>query len=116
MSATAVATALAAELRAVEEGHHARWDDARGLFLVKSDSGPRTYEVHVHAVVYGDGSAVLRFSCTCPGSTRGRDDKPMRCKHAALVARRLERMGLAEWDGTSTPWRPLGALLTAAQG
>lgn len=107
-------SALAAELRAVEEGHHARWDADRGVFLVKSDTGPRTYEVSVQAVVYADDSAVLRFSCTCLGSSRGRGDKPVRCKHAALVGRRLERSGLATWDGDTAPWRPTGALLAAA--
>lgn len=111
--------ALAAECRAVEEGHHARWDDARQRFLVKSDSGPRTYEITVQAVVPANlaCAAWLSFGCTCPAGVRGRTStRPVPCKHAALVARRLERMGLATWDAAHNgPWHPLGALLDACR-
>lgn len=118
MTASWVTAALAAECRAVEEGHHARWDDARQRFLVKSDSGPRTYEVTVNAVVpaNADAPAWLSFGCTCPAGTRGRTaSRPVPCKHAALVARRLERMGLASWAGEGAPWRPEGTLAVAAR-
>lgn len=118
MTATWVESALAAEVRAVEEGHHARWDDARRCFLVKSDSGPRTYEVTVNAVVPGNRACKpwLSFGCTCPAGVKGRHaSRPVPCKHAALVARRLERMGLASWDGQQAPWRPEGDLLVACQ-
>lgn len=114
-----VEAALAAECRAVEEGHHARWDDARQRFLVKSDSGPRTYEVTVNAVVPANLAcpAWLTFGCTCPAGVRGgrTASRPVPCKHAALVARRLERMGLASWAGEAAPWRPEGALAVAAR-
>lgn len=116
MSAGWVAAALAAECRAVEEGHHARWDDARQRFLVKSDSGPRTYEVTVRGIVPAnhDVAPWLDFGCTCPAGMRGRtSSRPVPCKHAALVARRLERTGLASWDGDTAPWAPQGALLDA---
>lgn len=112
-----VESALAAEARAVEEGHHARWDDQRRLFLVKSDSSDRDYEITVRAIVPARPcvSPWLSFGCTCPAAQRGRHrSEPVPCKHAALVARRLEREGLAAWDGSTAPWVPLGPLLEAA--
>lgn len=111
-----VLKAIEAEARAVTEGHHARFDADRGVYLVKSDSGPRTYEVSVSTIFGATPElAVIRFSCTCPAGTRGRGDKPVPCKHAALVARRLEREGWATWDGQATPWRPAGALAAACE-
>jgi hypothetical protein len=100
--------ALAAELRALEDGHHA-WAQPDGSLLIKSDSaeagleaaraGRRVrYRVRVEGVE--DGLVVL--SCTCrSGFHRAR--LPVPCKHAALAARRLEREGLLRWDGG---WRP----------
>jgi hypothetical protein len=63
---------LAAEVRAVEEGHNARVLPD-GSVLVKSESHPGSYRISL----------------------------PVPCKHAAVAARRLEREGLARWeDGT----------------
>jgi hypothetical protein len=81
--------ALAAEVRAVEEGHLARVLPD-GSILVKSDSRPGSYLVRIRRV--SDG--VIGFSCTCPSGTY-RPDRPVPCKHAALAGRRLEREGLA---------------------
>ena len=88
---------LAAEVRAVEEGHNARVLPD-GSVLVKSESHPGSYRV----VLRGIADGVLRFGCTCRSGTY-RTDLPVPCKHAAVAARRLEREGLARWeDGT---WR-----------
>lgn len=106
---------IAAESRAVEEGHHARWSDEHGCFVVKSDTREGvTYRIGVEAL--GAPSRIprysLRFSCTCPA---GRTAKTLlACKHGAAVARRLERMRLAEWDGRDGSWRPKGSLLEYA--
>jgi hypothetical protein len=88
------AYALAAEVRAVEEGHLARVLPD-GSVLVKSDSGAGSYRVGVRAV---DGG-VVRLGCSCPSGVY-RGHLPVPCKHAALAGRRLEREGLARWrDG-----------------
>ncbi len=93
--ANRAAYALAAEIRAVEEGHNARVLPD-GSILVKSDSGPGSYQVRIHAVVAG----VLYFGCGCPSGSY-RTSLPVPCKHAALAGRRLEREGFARWrDGT----------------
>jgi hypothetical protein len=94
------AYALAAELRAVEDGHHA-WAQPDGSILVKAESaraqrpavlGTR-YRVRVEGVE--DGLVVL--SCTCRSGFH-RFRMPIPCKHAALAARRLEREGFVRWD------------------
>lgn len=97
-AAAVVARNLGAEVRAVEEGHRCRLDAARSLFLVLSDSGARTYELAAGASVHG----YLVVSCTCPAGIKGRQRPAgtLPCKHAALVARRLERADLARFDGT----------------
>ena len=64
---------LAAEIRAVEEGHNARVMPD-GSVLVKAESHPGNYRVII------------------------RPSLPVPCKHAAVAARRLEREGLARWD------------------
>jgi hypothetical protein len=88
---------LAAEIRAVEEGHNARVLPD-GSVLVKSESQPGSYRVAIRRIADG----VLWFGCTCR-SGEYRTSLPIPCKHAALAARRLEREGLARWeDGT---WR-----------
>jgi hypothetical protein len=84
--------ALAAEVRAVEEGHNARVLPD-GSVLVKSDSHPGSYVVRVGRVVGGQ----ISLRCTCPSGAY-RTSLPIPCKHAALVARRLEREGLAYYD------------------
>jgi hypothetical protein len=88
---------LAAEIRAVEEGHNARVL-SDGSILVKAESHPGSYRVSIRGMVDG----VLRFGCTCR-SGEYRSALPVPCKHAALAARRLEREGLARWDDGS--WR-----------
>ncbi len=89
------AYALAAEIRAVEEGHNARVLPD-GSIMVKSESGQGSYLIRIHAVVGG----VVYFGCTCPSGSY-RTWLPVPCKHAALAGRRLEREGLARWvDGT----------------
>ena len=65
---------LAAEIRAVEEGHNARVLPD-GSLLVKAESHPGSYR-----------------------SGEYRTSLPVPCKHAALAARRLEREGLARWE------------------
>jgi hypothetical protein len=89
---------LAAEMRAVEQGHRARLQ-ADGSILVKSDSQGGSYRVRVHGVEDG----VLVFDCTCPSGDY-RAYLPVPCKHAALVGRRLEREGRATWQNGT--WRP----------
>lgn len=82
---------LAAEARAVEEGHHAFVNDD-GSIRVKSHTRPGvTYNVRFAAV--GPGSSVM-FDCNCPAGLHSRI-----CKHTALAARRLEREGLVTWAG-----------------
>jgi len=88
---------LAAEIRAVEEGHNARVLPD-GSILVKAESHPGSYRVSIRGMVDG----VLRFGCTCR-SGEYRSALPVPCKHAAVAARRLEREGLARWDDGS--WR-----------
>jgi len=83
---------LAAEVRAVEEGHNARVLPD-GSILVKAESHTGSY----HVAIRGVRDGVLRFGCTCR-SGEYRASLPVPCKHAALAARRLEREGLARWD------------------
>ena len=83
---------LAAEIRAVEEGHNARVLPD-GSVLVKAESHPGSYRVAIRRV--DDGT--LWFTCSCR-SGEYRTSLPVPCKHAAVAARRLEREGLARWD------------------
>ena len=84
---------LAAEVRAVEEGHLARVLPD-GSILVKADSRPGSYLVRIRSVTDG----AVGFACTCPSGTY-RPGRPVPCKHAALAGRRLEREGLASFAG-----------------
>jgi hypothetical protein len=89
-----VAYGLAAEVRAVRDGHNARVLPD-GSVLVKADSQPGSYRVWIRGT---DGSTLL-FGCTCR-SGMYRLGLPVPCKHAALAGRRLEREGFARWrDG-----------------
>jgi hypothetical protein len=88
---------LAAEIRAVEEGHNARVLPD-GSVLVKAESQPGSYRVVLRGIIGG----VLRFGCSCR-SGEYRASLPVPCKHAAVAARRLEREGLARWEDGS--WR-----------
>ncbi len=100
---------LAAEVRAVEEGHRARLD---GASLVVTSDTHHGKQFRVHATTFGPGSPV-QFVCTPEGDGAFRNDHGRRtsapgvcgCKHAALAARRLEREGLAvlvdgQWVGS----------------
>ncbi len=87
---------LAAEVRAIEEGHIARLALERGVLLVTSDTRPGV----IYELVPQGRNGLLHISCTCPGATPDRGAPgDLACKHAALVARRLERAGLARFDG-----------------
>lgn len=100
MSSSPAARNLAAEVRAVEEGHRARLDN--GAILVTSDTHHgKAYRVTATSVWAGQP---VTFTCTPEGDAAYRDDHlhtvgvagVTPCKHAALAARRLEREGLAE--------------------
>lgn len=97
---------LHAEIRGIEEGHRAFVQDG-GWVMVTSDTHPgKKYRVEFHAHVVGDG---IIFTCK-PDHGPGlyQDDhlfitgRPgvVPCKHAALAARRLEREGLAIFNGS----------------
>lgn len=121
---------LAAEARAVEEGHHAILDtDDRGPFArVKSDilgHTGKSYKVRVHAA--GPGLPLI-FDCEPDGETRDGHQAHSSmgghtaCKHQALAARRLEREGLATCQApgihgdivtTSSRWLATDAMAAA---
>lgn len=87
---------LAAECRAVTEGHRARLAD--GVILVASDTLPDvSYRVKVEAV----GETVW-FACDHAAYVCGQPGRVERtvvpCKHGALAARRLEREGILRWE------------------
>lgn len=100
-----------AEVRAVEEGHHARLGGGGKRFLVKSDTKlDTTYRVGVQLV-----AGVVVFECDhisywAPGEPPQRTFVP--CKHGALCARRLEREGMLRWDGER--WQPTDRVLRHA--
>lgn len=90
---------LAAEIRAIEEGHRAFLNDD-GSLSVKSDSRDGvtyriTFSIGGHFV---GGEMAVKFSCSCP-SGQSRPSEIVPCKHASLAGRRLEREGLAIWKG-----------------
>lgn len=101
---------IAAEARAIEEGHHA-WLDGRSIFVVSDTDERLGYTVTASAL--GDRS--VSFVCQ-PVNRRTRvpveathrrlvgHPAQTPCKHCALAARRLEREGLVEWhDGWFVP-------------
>lgn len=98
---------IAAQQRAVEEGHRALLaSDKDGPYVkvVSDTTHDKHYKVRSHRI--GD---VVRFTCTPsdwgqPGRARdhgvvvcmvSEGDRP--CKHVAVAARRLEREGLLRW-------------------
>lgn len=132
----AVTRTFQAELRAVEEGHRARRrePDDPTVYLVTSDTRPGdwTYTVHVDFGYVprderderGALAAAPTFSCdhlAVQGITHAmaRSVGPglAPCKHAAVVARRLEREGLIRWDEylawVESPERSLAVTLRA---
>lgn len=95
---------IAAEARAVEEGHLAHLDrDAAGPYLkVISDRLPGVW-YRVGAQVVGDGKPVI-WTCDPQGAAAGTTHARLcnragvtPCKHAARAARRLQRHGLVVW-------------------
>src|SRR4051812_22460938 len=98
---------LAAERRAVEEGHNAR-GQPDGSVLVRSESSPGSYRVWIRDVRDGE----LRFGCTCL-SGQHRRALAVPCKHAALTGRRLERERLADWADGGWRLRPRAQVLGA---
>lgn len=98
MTASAGQRNVAAECRFVTEGHRTYMvgDHAE----VVSDSLDRVrYEVRA----YGVGDLAV-FSCTCPGNRRQPPRGVTPCKHAAGVARRLERAGFLAWHEDDGRW------------
>jgi len=94
-----VSRSIAAEARAVEEGHRA-FVQPGGRIRIVSDTIP---DRHYHVAYVGRGGLV-EFCCDHP-IVAGWSDQPCmtrpgltNCKHSALAARRLEREGLARWD------------------
>ncbi len=87
---------LAAEVRAVEEGHRAIATDV-GTYRVVSDTRPgKAYVVRVGGWLHCDAV----FDCTPHGDAAYTGDHKAvcdagvaPCKHAAVVARRMEREG-----------------------
>lgn len=93
---------LAAEVRAVEEGHQARLADGTHFIVTSDTYRGVTYHVTVQAVadvVVFTCDHVLQFS---PKAVVRGTHVP--CKHGALCARRLEREGLLSWS--EGYWRP----------
>jgi SWIM zinc finger len=108
------AYALAAELRAVEDGHHA-WAQPDGSILVKADSArarrpgaPTALGARYRVRVEGVEDGLVILSCTCRSGFH-RHRMPIPCKHAALAARRLEREGFLRWDHGWRSREPLPA-------
>lgn len=106
---------LAAEVRAVEEGHRALLNGRIPVALpasfcnVVSDTKPgKRYQVRASASPAGP----IIFTCEPQGRHAYEDDhlgltgEPgiVCCKHAAVAARRLEREGLARLDATTGCW------------
>jgi hypothetical protein len=115
MATPSLSRTIAAEARAVEEGHHA-WADGR-RFRIVSDTTDLRYLVSVA----GMGDANVLFICDHPivrgFSTRPHATNPgdATCKHAALVARRLEREGHLMWTDTGWKLTPATAAIVDAE-
>jgi hypothetical protein len=89
---------LAAEVRAVERGSHARLAGDGTTMLVASESEPG---VNRHVRVQAVGM-VVTFTCSCPYGNN--QPKTIPCVHSSCAARRLEREGLLRWE--SGRWVP----------
>jgi hypothetical protein len=95
---------VAAEVRAVEEGHRALLNED-GSIRVVSDTRPgKAYRVEFTGI-----GGAARFTCRPEGDHAYHDDHrqitaecgALPCKHAAVAARRLERQGLLRVAGMS---------------
>lgn len=97
---TEAESTLAAEARAVEEGHRAllTGEKRNGMTVIKvvSDTNPgRWYNVTgTHDLT---GKAVFECYANDPDFKHG-NGKAVPCKHAAVAARRLEREGFLKWN------------------
>lgn len=93
---------LAAEIRAVSEGHRAFLAADHRASVVSDTTDGLHWLVTAQATHTGAG---IVFHCWpdqsgCPGHGDRWSRTPGRvtCKHASLLARRLEREGFARWD------------------
>lgn len=114
MSTPAVVRSLAAEVRAVEEGHHARLVD--GTVHVKSDTDDGVTWV-VSAFTVGD---LPQFTCVADRPTTGHarltgEPGLCACKHAARAAHSMERRGLMVWVDGLWHLTDAGVALVAAE-
>lgn len=111
---------VAAEVRAVEEGHRARVQEDGSVNVTSDTHGDLGKWFHVTFVAHVDG--LISFSCRPEGPMAYKDDHlaasstpgSTPCKHAALAARRLEREGLAQYDGHGR-WSVATSLLAQIQ-
>lgn len=95
---------LAAEERAVVEGHRARlFSDGKPYVRVKSDT---VEGLHYRVSASGLPTGEVVFTCE-PESFEHATHRTLvsevsghlPCKHCAVAARRLERAGIVTWDG-----------------
>jgi hypothetical protein len=88
---------LAAEVRAVEEGHRAFVQEGGWIKVVSDTRRDVSYAVTYEHIP--TRSNAIHFHCTCPSGVH-RPHLLVPCKHAALAGRRLERENIAIWhDG-----------------
>lgn len=95
---------LAAEVRAIEEGHRAVLQDDGTILVVSDTHHGKAYRVRTLPCRAGE---TVTFLCEPEGDACYSDDHQtaqgtgvVPCKHAALLARRLEREGLVRL----APW------------
>lgn len=99
---------LAAEVRAVEEGHQARLAADGRSFRIVSDTRPGV----VYSVCPFATDTEVGWECDCPAGRSRIVWSGAPCKHAARVAERLVREGLVRWAGDR--WVPTGRALALA--
>lgn len=94
-------SAFRAEMRAIEQGHKAfmRTGSTEGDVIQFDVVSNCRHAVKHHQHVYLKPGARLpiKIACSCEAGTH-RAWAPIPCKHAALVARSLERRGWVEWN------------------
>lgn len=87
---------IQAEARAVESGAHAMQQED-GTFRVRSFSRDDVRHTVRPGLLERHGRWAIHLACTCEsGAARPAELVP--CQHAALVGRRLARIGWARWD------------------
>lgn len=87
---------IAAEARAVEQGAHAV-SQPDGSFRVRSATRPGVSYRVTAALMPWAGRFAFKFACECVSGT-ARPSELVPCWHAALVGRRVERIGWATWE------------------